>query len=96
MIPDKPADAAELRESTVQVPEPGVERVQPYVPRTLHQHLVDDPNVQSWTQDGTAAFVDISGFTQLSEQLARKGREGAEQITDAIGNSFESILLVAY
>jgi class 3 adenylate cyclase/tetratricopeptide (TPR) repeat protein len=96
MTPDKPADAAELRESTVQVPEPGVERVQPYVPRTLHQHLVDDPNVQSWTQDGTAAFVDISGFTQLSEQLARKGREGAEQITDAIGNSFESMLRVAY
>src|SRR5208283_3027728 len=27
---------------------------------------------------------------------ARKGREGAEQITDAIGGSFESILLVAY
>jgi hypothetical protein len=35
-------------------------------------------------------------FTQLSEQPARKGREGAEQITDAIGGSFESILLVAY
>ena len=24
------------------VPEPGIERVQPYVPRALHQHLVDD------------------------------------------------------
>jgi class 3 adenylate cyclase/predicted ATPase len=92
----KPAAAAELRESTVQVPEPGIERVQPYVPRALHQHLVDNPNVRSWTEDGTAVFVDISGFTQLSEQLARKGREGAEQITDAIGNSFESILRVAY
>jgi class 3 adenylate cyclase/tetratricopeptide (TPR) repeat protein len=92
----KPDDAAELRQSTVPVPEPGIERVQPYVPRALHQHLVDDPNVQSWTEDGTAAFVDISGFTQLSEQLARKGREGAEQITDTIGDSFESILRVAY
>ena len=30
---------------------------------------------------------------ELSEQLARKGREGAEQITDTIGGSFESILL---
>jgi class 3 adenylate cyclase len=66
------------------------------VPRTLQQHLVDDPTGRCWTAEGTAAFVDISGFTQLSEQLARKGREGAEQITDAIGGSFESILLVAY
>ncbi len=41
-------------------------------------------------------LVDISGFTQLSERLARKGREGAEQISDAIGNSFESVLQVAY
>ena len=45
---------------------------------------------------GTAAFVDISGFTKLSEQLARKGREGAEQITEVIGRSFEHILQVAY
>lgn len=66
------------------------------MPRTFQQHLVDDPNGRCWTAEGTAAFVDISGFTQLSEQLARKGREGAEQITDAIGGSFESILLVAY
>ena len=49
-----------------------------------------------WTGHGTAAFVDISGFTKLSERLARKGREGAEQITEAIGGSFESILEVAY
>ena len=62
------------------------------MPRAFQQHLVDDPNSRYWTEDGTAVVVDISGFTQLSEQLARKGREGAEQITDAIGGSFESIL----
>jgi class 3 adenylate cyclase/tetratricopeptide (TPR) repeat protein len=72
------------------------ERLQPYVPRALQQHLIDDPSGRSWTAEGSAAFVDVSGFTQLSEQLARKGREGAEQITDAIGGSFESILSVAY
>ena len=49
-----------------------------------------------WTAEGTAVFADISGFTKLSERLARKGREGAEQITEAIGGSFESILTVAY
>ena len=67
-----------------------------YVARILQQHLVDDPAARFWTASGTAAFVDISGFTKLSERLARKGREGAEQITDAIGGSFESILEVAY
>ena len=48
------------------------------------------------SRDGTALFADVSGFTELSEQLARKGREGAEQITDTIGGSFASILKVAY
>src|SRR5512138_853562 len=63
------------------------QRVRPYVPRTFQQQLVDAPDEKGWTADGTAVFVDISGFTQLSEQLARKGREGAEQITDVISRS---------
>ena len=46
--------------------------------------------------DGTLVFADISGFTALSEQLARKGREGAEQIAETIGGSFEHVLQVAY
>jgi class 3 adenylate cyclase len=40
---------------------------------------------------------DISGFTSLSERLARRGgREGAEQLADAIGSCFERLLTVAY
>jgi len=84
----KVADAVEPREAPVPGPEPGAERAGVYVPRILQQHLVDDPDGRCWTSDGSAAFVDISGFTQLAEQLARKGREGAEQITDVIGSSF--------
>ncbi len=49
-----------------------------------------------WTSEGTAAFIDVSGFTKLSEALARKGREGAEHIADAIGGICESMLAVAY
>ena len=77
-------------------PAADIERANRYVARILQQHLVDDPGSRAWTADGTAVFVDISGFTKLSEQLARKGHEGAEQITDAIGGSFEAILEVAY
>ena len=71
-------------------------RISPYVPRMLQQRLASHPDDRAWTAEGTAVFVDVSGFTQLSERLARKGREGSEQIADAIGGSFESILLVAY
>ena len=74
----------------------GSERTSLYVPRILQQHLAEDPDERCWTEEGTSAFIDISGFTTLSEQLARKGREGAEQIADVVGRSFESILEVAY
>ena len=67
-----------------------------YVPRILQQHLVDHAGERHWASEGTAAFCDVSGFTKLSERLARKGREGAEQIAEAIGSIFESILAVAY
>jgi class 3 adenylate cyclase/tetratricopeptide (TPR) repeat protein len=70
--------------------------VNPYVPRIVLRQLADDPDRRSWTVEGTVVFVDISGFTKLSERLAKKGREGAEQITEAIGGSFEAILSVAY
>ncbi len=75
---------------------PRVDRLGLYVPRVLQQRLVDAPGTRWWTAAGTAAFVDISGFTKLSEQLARKGKEGAEQISEVIERSFESILQVAY
>ncbi len=71
-------------------------RIGLYLPRILQQHLADAPSERWWIADGTVAFVDISGFTKLSERLARKGREGSEQITDVIGSSFEAILAVAY
>ena len=67
-----------------------------YVPRILQKHLATDPDARWWAHEGTAVFSDVSGFTRLSEQLARKGREGSEQITEVIGRCFESILAVAY
>jgi class 3 adenylate cyclase/tetratricopeptide (TPR) repeat protein len=75
--------------------ESDAERIRPYVPWLFQARLIDDPSGRYWTANGSAVLVDISGFTRLSEQLARKGREGAEQISDAIGGSFEAILLAA-
>jgi class 3 adenylate cyclase len=72
-------------------------RLDPYVPRVLLRHLVETPDATVRTLDATVVFVDISGFTKLSERLARRGgREGAEQLADAIEGCFERLLRVAY
>lgn len=69
----------------------------PYVPRILLRHLVETPEQMAHELDAAVVFVDISGFTKLSERLARAGgREGAERLSDAIGSTFEQLLRVAY
>lgn len=73
-----------------------LQRVGPYVSGMLLAQLAREPGSRVWTSEGTAAFVDISGFTKLSESLARNGRVGAEQVADSIGHVFEAMLSVAY
>jgi class 3 adenylate cyclase/tetratricopeptide (TPR) repeat protein len=68
----------------------------PYVPAVVTDWLIDDPHARHRRLDSSVVFVDISGFTTLSERLARRGKVGAEQLTDAIGRSFEHLLAVAY
>jgi class 3 adenylate cyclase/tetratricopeptide (TPR) repeat protein len=68
-----------------------------YLPRVLLHHLADTPDRTVRVVAGTCVFIDVSGFTKLSEQLARRGgREGAERLADTIGASFERLLTVAY
>ena len=74
----------------------------PYVPRlTLDwarsDALVTDAGVPAWrVVEGTMVFADISGFTKMSERLARHGKVGAEEVTDAINTCFEQLLEIAY
>ncbi|HVE63126.1 MAG TPA: adenylate/guanylate cyclase domain-containing protein, partial [Mycobacteriales bacterium] len=68
----------------------------PYAPRLLADWLAETPDATHRDIDGTVAFVDISGFTALSERLARRGRVGAEDLADTIGTCFERLLAVAY
>jgi class 3 adenylate cyclase/tetratricopeptide (TPR) repeat protein len=77
--------------------ESDVARAEPYVPRAMLQLLAEEREPHVRAVDGTCVFVDVSGFTKLSERLARRGgREGAEQLADAIGRCFERLLAVAY
>src|SRR5579862_5592137 len=67
-----------------------------YVPRALLEHLVATPELTVRGEEGTMVFVDISGFTKLSERLARTGREGAEHLVDTISACFSTLLAEAY
>src|SRR3954454_18859309 len=72
-------------------------RAKPYVPRAMLRLLANERERCVHAGDGTCVFVDVSGFTKLSERLARRGgREGAEQLADAIGGCFERLLRVGY
>ena len=74
----------------------GLDRLRPYAPRLLLQWLAETPDQNHREVEGSIAFVDISGFTKLSERLARNGKVGAEELTDAIGTCFARLLGVAY
>jgi class 3 adenylate cyclase/tetratricopeptide (TPR) repeat protein len=75
---------------------PDTQQLLPYVPRLLLRHLEETPDAPVRVLDGSLVFVDISGFTRLSERLARQGREGAERLADAIDECFTALLAVAY
>ena len=75
-------------------------RLLPYIPRLTADWAKrpevagsNDPQWQSL--DATMVFGDVSGFTKMSERLARHGKVGAEEIADAINTCFEELLGVA-
>ena len=66
--------------------------LQRYVPRMLLERLAEFDDSLAKRLEGTVVFADVSGFTRLSERLARKGREGAEHLVDAINACFSALL----
>jgi class 3 adenylate cyclase/tetratricopeptide (TPR) repeat protein len=68
----------------------------PFVPRLTVEWLRSSPDLQWLEIDGTIAFVDISGFTAMSEQLSSRGRAGAEEVTEVMNTTFRALLDVAY
>ena len=67
-----------------------------FVPRLTLEWLRDHPTQQWLEVDGTLAFVDISGFTAMSERLSSLGRAGAEEVTEVMNATFAALLGVAY
>jgi class 3 adenylate cyclase/tetratricopeptide (TPR) repeat protein len=67
----------------------------PYLPRLTIDWARRTPDDRYRVSEGTVAFVDISGFTKLSEGLARHGKVGAEELTATIGECFVALLDLA-
>lgn len=63
-----------------------------YVPRVASAWEDEAPNSNWRVVDGSLLFVDVSGFTSLSERLARKGRIGAEELTGVLNRVFGEML----
>ncbi|MEA1903957.1 MAG: hypothetical protein U9N56_10555, partial [Actinomycetota bacterium] len=66
-----------------------------YVPRLSAEWELTSS--EPWQEiDGTLCYIDISGFTALSEKLARRGRIGAEELTEVLNYVFGKMMAVAY
>ncbi len=70
--------------------------LKPYVPRLQIEWLRDMPETRYRAVDGSLAFVDISGFTALTESLNRRGKIGAELLRDTLDPIFCALLDEAY
>ena len=63
-----------------------------YVPDLLRAWSPTAGEARHMQVDGSLAFVDISGFTKLTERLARKGNVGAEEMSDLLDATFSALL----
>ncbi|GAA1055165.1 hypothetical protein GCM10017608_20170 [Agromyces luteolus] len=70
--------------------------LQPYVPRLVRYWDAEHPGLLHQAVEGTMVLVDISGFTRMSERLARHGDVGAEEVTEVIDGTFDRLLPAAY
>lgn len=72
------------------------DRLQPYLPRLVRHWDEDAPGQLHRSLDSSMVFVDVSGFTKMSERLARHGNVGAEEVTEVIDTTFGALLPEAY
>jgi len=69
---------------------------QPYMPRMVRDWDAEAPGQLHQCLEGSMVFVDISGFTAMSERLAKHGKLGAEELTAVIAATFHELLAAAY
>jgi class 3 adenylate cyclase/tetratricopeptide (TPR) repeat protein len=67
-----------------------------FVPRVACEWDLDAADARWREVEGTLVFIDISGFTNLSERLAMRGRIGVEELTEVLNRVFGAMLEIAY
>jgi class 3 adenylate cyclase/tetratricopeptide (TPR) repeat protein len=72
------------------------DRLRPYVPRLVVDWLRETPDRTYRQVEGSLAFVDVSGFTNLTERLSRRGKVGAEEMNQILNDCFTECLTSAY
>ena len=63
--------------------------------RLCYRFMEDDPDIPLPSGEDTSCavlFADISGFTSLTERLAKKGAVGAEELTAALNSYFGELI----
>ncbi|WP_187271862.1 tetratricopeptide repeat protein [Aeromicrobium terrae] len=68
----------------------------PYVPQLVQRWLHERDDQRRRSIPGTVVFADVSGFTSLTESLARRGKIGAEEMGDILNALFEKLLEPVY
>jgi class 3 adenylate cyclase/tetratricopeptide (TPR) repeat protein len=63
-----------------------------YVPRLLPAWAAAESEPAHRVVDGSLLLFDITGFTPLTERLARRGREGAEELSNLLDDVFGRLL----
>jgi class 3 adenylate cyclase/tetratricopeptide (TPR) repeat protein len=66
-----------------------------YLPRLLPAWAAAEMGSVHRVIDGSLLFFDITGFTPLTERLARRGREGAEELSNLLDTVFSQLLMDA-
>ena len=72
--------------------------IEAYLPRTLIEHWAESAySARIWSSelDGCLMLCDMSGFTAMSERLARLGKEGAELMAGILNGFFSRMLGIA-
>ena len=73
-----------------------LQAISAYVPGFVVRRVVADPYAspagQAERMHAALLFADVSGFTAMSESLARLGREGAEELTRILNTYFTAMI----
>ncbi|MBN2389210.1 MAG: AAA family ATPase [Anaerolineae bacterium] len=64
------------------------------IPHFIHEHF--SRGERAGVFDAATLFIDVTGFTRLTETLMQHGKEGAEALTDALNRVFNPLVGEVY